>query len=50
MSQRRSQIRLIMGLIALMVFLYVAQDFIGCANMLSGSSTWCEPIVARLGL
>jgi len=49
-DQKRAQRRLIIGLIALMVFLYIAQDFIGCANMMSGSSDWCEPMVSKLGL
>jgi len=32
------------------VMLYVMGDFLGCYNMLGGSSTWCEPIIALLGL
>lgn len=43
------RMKVVIGMISLFVALYVAGDFIGCFNMVGGSATWCEPIVAFMG-
>ncbi len=42
--------KLIIFLIGLIVILMITQSLIGCVNMLSGSSDWCEPILNYLNI
>jgi hypothetical protein len=37
--------KLLIFLISLMIGLWVTQSFIGCYNMLGGSSDWCERLL-----
>lgn len=41
---------LILALLALFLLLVFLADFIGCYNMLSGSSSWCEPVIGLFGV
>lgn len=43
------QVILAIALALLFVILFTLGSFIGCYNMIGGSSAWCEPIVAKMG-
>ena len=42
--------RLLAIMIAISVIFFLLGDFIGCYNMVGGSSDWCEPVIQKFGL